>query len=59
MWANWEIVALAEWLFNYNKDIPSDKKAGFYGLDVYSLWESMEAIMNYLSKTDPARHESC
>lgn len=54
MWANWEIVALAEWLFNYNKDIPSDKKAGFYGLDVYSLWESMEAIMNYLSKTDPA-----
>jgi erythromycin esterase-like protein len=28
-------------------------KAGFYGLDVYSLWESMEAVMQYLKKVDP------
>src|SRR5574338_448135 len=53
MWANWEIVALAEWLFNYNKPISSEKKIGFYGLDVYSLWESMDSIMNYLRKVDP------
>lgn len=53
MWANWEIVALAEWLFQYNKNFPSNKKVGFYGLDVYSLWESMESIMQYLRKTDP------
>jgi erythromycin esterase-like protein len=30
------------------------KKAGFYGLDIYSLWESMEAIINYLRKVDPS-----
>lgn len=53
MWANWEIAALAVWMQRHNMAIPSDKKAGFYGLDVYSLWESMESIMEYLKKTDP------
>jgi erythromycin esterase len=54
MWANWEIVALAEWMYNHNRQLPVNKKVGFYGLDVYSLWESMEAIMDYLKKRDPA-----
>lgn len=54
MWANWEVVALAEWLKQHNTGLPANKKAGFYGLDVYSLWESMESIMQYLKKTDPA-----
>ena len=53
MWANWEIVALADWLQQYNSGQPANKKAGFYGLDIYSLWESMESIMGYLKKTDP------
>jgi len=26
---------------------------GFYGLDVYSLWESMGAVVEYLEKLDP------
>jgi erythromycin esterase len=54
MWANWEIVALADWLQKHNTGLPANKKAGFYGLDVYSLWESMESIMKYLKKTDPS-----
>jgi len=53
MWANWEIAALMEWLRKYNAGRPVDKKVGFYGLDVYSLWESMEVIVNYLRKEDP------
>ena len=53
MWANWEIVALAEWLFDHNQELQRDKKVGFYGLDVYSLWESMESIMRYLKIVDP------
>jgi erythromycin esterase-like protein len=53
MWANWEIVGLIDWLKDYNKALPLDKKVGFYGLDVYSLWGSMEAIMDYLEKHDP------
>ncbi|ULQ53317.1 erythromycin esterase family protein [Flavihumibacter fluvii] len=54
MWANWEIVALADWMVQFNTGRPANKKAGFYGLDVYSLWESMESIMHYLEKTDKA-----
>lgn len=53
MWANWEILALAEWLYQFNSSLSHNTKIGFYGLDVYSLWESMEAIMNYLQKVDP------
>lgn len=51
MWANWEIAGLGEWLHQYNKD--RQKKAGFYGLDVYSLWDSLDAIRSYFEKADP------
>jgi erythromycin esterase-like protein len=52
MWANWEVAALAEWLKEYNKFLSADKKIGFYGLDVYSLWDSMKTMMHYLEKED-------
>ncbi|WP_216827445.1 erythromycin esterase family protein [Alkalihalobacterium elongatum] len=47
MWANREIVDLIEWLHKYNQT-EAERKIGFYGIDVYSLWESMEAIVHYL-----------
>jgi erythromycin esterase-like protein len=53
MWANWEIVALAEWLRSHNSDRPADERVGFYGLDVYSLWESLAAITDYLKQHHP------
>lgn len=53
MWANWEVVELAEWLLENNRSKPKGRKAGFYGLDMYSLWESLEAIIEYLEKVDP------
>ncbi|HJW18482.1 MAG TPA: erythromycin esterase family protein [Flavisolibacter sp.] len=52
MWANWEIAALAEWLKEYNQSRPINKKIGFYGLDVYSLWDSMKQMLAYLEKED-------
>lgn len=52
MWANWEVVALAEWLQRFNAAHPG-RRGGFYGLDVYSLWESMQAILRYLERVDP------
>lgn len=54
MWANWEVVALSEWLYKNNEPLPRNQKVGFYGLDMYSLWESMDAILTYLKKVDPA-----
>lgn len=57
MWANWEIVSLTEWMRKHNATQPANKRVGFYGLDVYSLWESLEAIINYLDKTDKKAKE--
>lgn len=54
MWANWEIVALADWLQEHNQSLPVGQKIGFYGLDVYSLWESLDNILGYLRKADPS-----
>lgn len=53
MWANWEIAALMDWLKEHNKDKSYNNQVGFYGLDVYSLWESLDVIRDYLEKNDP------
>lgn len=58
MWANWEVAALAELLKEYNRSLPANKKIGFYGLDVYSLWDSMYAMVDYLEKEDSAAAQS-
>lgn len=52
MWANWEMVVITEWLKKYNHNKSQKDKIGFYGLDVYSLYESLEEIINYLYKVD-------
>lgn len=54
MWANAEVVAFAEWLRAHNMRRPQERKAGFYGLDVYSLWDSIRAVTEYLDRTDPS-----
>src|SRR5262249_11805753 len=54
MWANEEVVALADWLRQHNEALPPERKVGFYGLDVYSLWESLYAILDYLHRVDPS-----
>lgn len=54
MWANREVKAFAEWLRAHNAGRPDAERAGFFGLDVYSLWESMEAVVEYLDRVDPA-----
>jgi erythromycin esterase-like protein len=55
MWANREVQELAGWMEWYNQGRPGDDKVGFYGLDVYSLWDSLRSVMRYLrEKGDPA-----
>lgn len=53
MWANEEAVGLVEWLKSHNEGLPDKEKVGFYGLDVYSLRESMEELIDYLEREDP------
>jgi erythromycin esterase-like protein len=46
MWANEEIHTLLQWLKKHNEK--SHNQVGFYGIDVYSLWESMEEVIRQL-----------
>jgi erythromycin esterase-like protein/predicted phosphoribosyltransferase len=55
MWRNTDVVAFIEWLRARNDEqTPNHAKAGFYGLDLYSLHASMKAVLRYLEKIDPA-----
>lgn len=57
MWANEETVKLVDWM--------KDRNVGFYGLDVYSLFDSIDRVMEYVRKKHPhmielvERHYSC
>ncbi|PYL37051.1 MAG: erythromycin esterase, partial [Verrucomicrobia bacterium] len=54
MWRNTVVVEFVEWLRQFNKDVdPKKAPAGFYGLDLYSLHASIDAVLSYLQKVDP------
>ena len=54
MWRNTVVVEFVEWLRAHNDTLsPGATKTGFYGLDLYSLHASMEAVLRYLEKIDP------
>src|SRR5437764_3284428 len=55
MWRNTVVVEFVEWLREWNSRRGSEKDAaGFYGLDLYSMHTSIEAVLSYLDKVDPA-----
>lgn len=51
MWANEEVADFLDWLREHNRRTGAD--VGFYGLDVYSLWESLGRVMHYLGEQEP------
>jgi erythromycin esterase-like protein len=54
MWRNRDVVAFVEWLRARNAaHLHPATKARFYGLDLYSLRASMEAVVGYLDRVDP------
>jgi erythromycin esterase-like protein len=53
MWRNRDVVEFLDWLRAHNGSKPASARAGFYGLDLYSLHASMEAVLAYLRKVDP------
>jgi erythromycin esterase-like protein len=66
MWRNTVVVEFVEWLRRFNERLdPTKSPVGFYGMDLYSLHASIDAVLNYLDKVDPeaakrARHRySC
>ena len=53
MWRNQETREFVDWLHHYNFDVPYEKRAGFYGLDLYSLYSSVRAVIDYLDSVSP------
>jgi len=54
MWRNTDVLNFVGWLRAHNMSLdPNARKTGFYGLDLYSLHTSIEAVINYLDKVDP------
>jgi erythromycin esterase-like protein len=53
MWANQEVVDFTRWLRKHNLTRGQDERVGFYGLDVYSLWESLRAVLDHLREHHP------
>jgi erythromycin esterase-like protein len=53
MWRNTVVVDFIEWLHHYNVKRMASDRVGFYGLDLYSLHSSMQAVLTYLDRVDP------
>jgi erythromycin esterase len=53
MWANQDVAAFLDWLHGWNLSRPVHERAGFYGLDVYSLWDSLREIIAWLETNAP------
>lgn len=54
MWRNTAVVELIDWLRRFNADAPpADRQIGLFGLDLYSLRKSMDAVVAYLAQVDP------
>ena len=52
MWRNADVLDFVGWLRNYNEHRHAGR-TGFYGLDLYSLHASIQAVLDFLDKVDP------
>jgi protein-L-isoaspartate(D-aspartate) O-methyltransferase len=53
MWRNAETRAFVEWLRGHNAAKPVAQRTAFHGLDLYSLYSSIRAVLEYLDERDP------
>jgi erythromycin esterase-like protein len=53
MWRNRMVLEFVEWLREHNDTLAAERRAGFYGLDLYSLFASIEAVLELLGRVDP------
>lgn len=53
MWRNQEVRDFVDWLRARNADVEAGKRVAFHGLDLYSLFNSIRSVLNYLDDVDP------
>jgi protein-L-isoaspartate(D-aspartate) O-methyltransferase len=54
MWRNNEVRAFVDWLRAHNAPLKPAERTAFHGLDLYSLYDSIRAVLRYLDEVDPA-----
>jgi len=54
MWRNRDVATFVEWLRARNLPLAFADRVGFYGLDLYSLFGSIAAVLSYLDGVDTA-----
>jgi erythromycin esterase-like protein len=58
MWGNLDALHFVEWLRAHNTSLPDGRRpVGFYGLDLYSMYASMQYVVQYLEGIDPEAAE--
>jgi protein-L-isoaspartate(D-aspartate) O-methyltransferase len=58
MWRNREVLKFVEWLRTHNQTIEDRRdRVAFYGLDIYSIFTSIRAVLKYLDRVDPQAAE--
>jgi len=53
MWRNREVAEFVEWMRSFNAEREPGDRVSFHGLDLYSLFRSIEAVLDYLDRVDP------
>ena len=53
MWRNTEVAGFVEWLRTHNEPLLPERRAGFFGLDIYNMSGSIAAVLAYLDQIDP------
>lgn len=53
MWRNIEVREFVSWLRKHNGTVEREKRVAFHGLDLYSLYDSIRSVLNYLDEVDP------
>ena len=57
MWRNREVRAFVDWLRSRNAGVKPNNRVAFHGLDLYSLYNSIRSVLDYLDRVDPRAAE--
>jgi erythromycin esterase-like protein len=53
MWRNRDVLEFVTWLREHNDAVGRGERVGFYGLDLYSLFRSIDEVLRFLGEVDP------
>ena len=53
MWRNGEVRGFVDWLRAHNAGMKPEQRVAFHGLDLYSLYSSIDSVLQYLDQVDP------